>query len=338
MTGQPLIRVRNLKKYFPVTKGILFKRHVGDVHAVDDISFDINRGETLGMVGESGCGKSTTGRTVLYLDRPTSGTIEYDGVDLSQLSGKEMKSYRTRMQIIFQDPYSSLNPRMTIENIISEAMVYHGIIAKSQRGARVRQLLQQVGLHQHFAKRYPHEFSGGQRQRIGIARALALQPEFIVCDEPISALDVSIQAQVVNLLADLQEELRLTYLFIAHDLSMVQHISDRTAVMYLGKIMELADTKTLYRKPLHPYTQTLLSAIPVPDPEIEAQRKITALEGELPSAVNPPTGCNFSTRCPFAMDICHRVEPAVQEVQPGHFSACHLNNIARPDTSAKSGS
>ncbi len=324
MNNQTLIKVRGLKKYFPITLGIVARRHVGNVKAVDGISFDIKRGETLGLVGESGCGKSTTGRTILNLYKPTSGSVVYKDTDLALLSRRKMVKYRQHLQIIFQDPYASLNPRMTVGNIISEAMIYHGIVAKSERQDRVEELLKLVGLRTYFIKRYPHEFSGGQRQRIGIARALALDPEFIVCDEPISALDVSIQAQVVNLMEDLQEQLGLTYLFIAHDLSMVRHISDRIAVMYLGKIMELTDKDSLYRDPKHPYTQALLSAIPIPDPVIEEKREKIVLKGDVPNPADPPKGCNFSTRCPKVMDICRKREPEYRELTSGHFASCHL--------------
>jgi oligopeptide transport system ATP-binding protein len=325
MKDEALVKVRNLQKYFPITKGVIARRHVGDVKAVDGISFDVFKGETLGLVGESGCGKSTTGRTILNLHQATGGSVEFDGVDLTGLSKKEMIKYRKSLQMIFQDPYASLNPRMTIGNIISEAMIHHKIIPRSNRQARVEELLELVGLRTYFIKRYPHEFSGGQRQRIGIARALALNPEFIVCDEPISALDVSIQAQVVNLLQDLQGRLGLTYLFIAHDLSMVRHISDRIAVMYLGKIVELTDKESLYAQPLHPYTEALLSAVPIPDPKVESDRERIILQGDVPSPSNPPKGCNFSTRCPKVMDKCRNVEPEYREVKPGHFAACHLN-------------
>lgn len=319
-----LIKVRNLKKYFPIKKGIVFQKRVGDVKAVDDISFEIYRGETLGLVGESGCGKTTAGRTMIRLIEPTGGTVFYDGIDLGELTTDELRKYRTKLQIIFQDPYASLNPRMTVGNIIGEAMIYHGIISKKDKDKRVEELLAMTGLNLGCASRYPHEFSGGQRQRIGIARALALQPEFIVCDEPISALDVSIQAQVVNLLKSLQEELGLTYLFIAHDLSMVRHISDRVAVMYLGKIVEITESKLLYRNPLHPYSQALLSAVPIPDPEIEEKREYAVLEGDVPNPANPPLGCNFNTRCPYAFERCFHEEPELMEVDRGHRVACHL--------------
>lgn len=319
-----LLSVRNLVKYFPITRGIIFQKQIGAVHAVDDISFDIQRGETLGLVGESGCGKSTTGRTILQLYRPTSGQVLFDGVDLVQLKGNDLRKMRRRMQMIFQDPYASLNPRMTVGEIIGEPLLIHGVAKGKAIQERVEQLLELVGLNPAFANRYPHEFSGGQRQRIGVARALALQPDLIVCDEPISALDVSIQAQVVNLLEDLQHQFGLTYLFIAHDLSMVRHISDRVAVMYLGVLVELADRNELYNNPLHPYTQALLSAVPIPDPFVEERRRRIILEGDVPSPVNPPSGCRFRTRCKFAKDLCSEVKPEWRELQPGHFVACHF--------------
>lgn len=319
-----LLQVKNLKEYFPIYRGV-FQRKVGDVRAVDGISFDVYRGETLGLVGESGCGKSTTGRTILQLYKPTAGSVIFDGVDLVTLKGEEMRHMRQRIQMIFQDPYASLNPRMTVGEIIGEPiMVHESAVTAREIEERVASLLNKVNLNPAFASRYPHEFSGGQRQRIGIARALALKPDFIVCDEPISALDVSIQAQVVNLLEDMQQELGLTYLFIAHDLSMVKHISDRIAVMYLGVVMELADRATLYADPLHPYTQALLSAVPIPDPRLEAQRRRTILEGDVPSPVNPPSGCRFRTRCPIAeIGLCDLSQPEFREVKPGHFVACH---------------
>ena len=319
-----LISVQNLKKYFPIRQGAVFRRHVGDVKAVDDVSFEIYEGETLGLVGESGCGKTTVGRTLLRLHEPTGGKVMFDGQDITRLSPSELRAARRKMQMIFQDPYASLNPRMTVGNIISEPMIYHRIINRADRDERVRELLELVGLRAYFAKRYPHEFSGGQRQRIGIARSLGLEPSFIVCDEPISALDVSIQAQIVNLLEELQDTLGLTYLFIAHDLSMVRHISDRIAVMYLGKIVELTDRNELYRNPLHPYTKALLSAVPIPDPVIEEQREVIELEGDVPSPSNPPKGCNFNTRCPLAEAHCFEAEPPMIEVSPGHRVACHL--------------
>jgi oligopeptide transport system ATP-binding protein len=322
--GQDLLmRVRGLKMYFPIRRGVLQKK-VGDVKAVDGLDFDIYTGETLGLVGESGCGKSTTGRSILQLYRPTAGEVDFGGKDLTKLKGEDLRKQRRQMQMIFQDPYASLNPRMTVGSIVSEPLEVHNIGNKSERVDRVRELLQVVGLNPYFINRYPHEFSGGQRQRIGVARALAVNPSFIVCDEPISALDVSIQAQVINLLEDLQEKFNLTYLFIAHDLSVVRHISDRIAVMYLGKIMELADRDELYANPMHPYTQALLSAVPIPDPVIEEKRKRIILEGDVPSPANPPKGCNFSTRCPKAMDVCREQEPVFKDYGNGHFAACWL--------------
>ncbi len=318
-----LIKVEHLKKYFPITRGIIFSRHVGDVKAVDDVSFDVYKGETLGLVGESGCGKTTVGRTVIQLYRPTAGSVYYEGKDLTKMGGNELRAMRRKMQIIFQDPYASLNPRLTVGSIIGEPLEIHHILQGKAMRERVEQLLELVGLNPYFINRYPHEFSGGQRQRIGIARALALEPEFIVCDEPISALDVSIQAQVVNLLEELQDKLGLTYLFIAHDLSMVRHISDRVAVMYLGKIVELSDRNTIYNNPLHPYTEALLSAVPIPDPVVEEKRQRIILEGDVPSPANPPPGCNFNTRCPKVMDICREVDPEYREVEKGHWVACH---------------
>lgn len=321
---QVLVRVENLHKYFPITRGIIIQRQVGAIKAVDGVSFDIYRGETLGLVGESGCGKSTTGRTVLQLYRPTSGQVYYEGESLVDMQGETLRRQRRKMQMIFQDPYASLNPRMTVGSIISEPLEVHGVAGGKERQDRVQELLKLVGLNPYFVNRYPHEFSGGQRQRIGVARALALNPSFIVCDEPISALDVSIQAQVVNLLEDLQSELGLTYLFIAHDLSMVRHISDRVAVMYLGKIVELTDRDTLYASPKHPYTEALLSAVPIPDPEVEEKRERIILKGDVPSPANPPQGCNFNTRCPKVMPVCYEVDPEFKEIAPGHWCACHL--------------
>jgi len=319
-----LMRVENLVKHFPITQGIIVQKQVGAVHAVDDVSFNVYQGETLGLVGESGCGKSTTGRTILQLYRPTSGSVTFDGVDLVHLKGEELRLMRRKMQMIFQDPYASLNPRMTVGEIVGEPLVVHKVASQKEIDERVENLLSLVGLNPAFASRYPHEFSGGQRQRIGVARALALQPSFIVCDEPISALDVSIQAQVVNLLEDLQKQFNLTYLFIAHDLSMVRHISNRIAVMYLGIIVELADREELYLKPLHPYTQALLSAVPIPDPVADAKRARVILKGDVPSPVNPPSGCRFRTRCPIAEDICAEQKPDFREAKPGHFVACHF--------------
>lgn len=321
---ETLLRVDHLVKHFPINRGIILMKQVGAVHAVDDVSFDIRRGETLGLVGESGCGKSTTGRTILQLYRPTSGHVYYDDQDLAALKGEELRKMRRKMQMIFQDPYASLNPRMTVGQIIGEPLIIHKVAEGNEVEERVDHLLELVGLNPAFSNRFPHEFSGGQRQRIGVARALALQPDLIICDEPISALDVSIQAQVVNLLEDLQKEFNLTYLFIAHDLSMVRHISDRVAVMYLGIIVELASRKDLYGNPLHPYTQALLSAVPIPDPVAEEKRKRIILQGDVPSPVNPPSGCRFRTRCPLAVEICKEQKPEFREIQPDHFVACHL--------------
>jgi oligopeptide transport system ATP-binding protein len=316
-----LLRVENLVKHFPIRRGV-FQKQVGAVRAVDDVSFEVRRGETLGLVGESGCGKSTTGRAILQLYRPTSGSVYYDGMDLVKLKGEDLRKMRRKMQMIFQDPYASLNPRMTVGEIIREPLIVHNISTEAEGNERVKELLELVRLNPSFATRYPHEFSGGQRQRIGIARSLALQPSFIVCDEPISALDVSIQAQVVNLLEELQEKFGLTYLFIAHDLSVVRHISDRVAVMYLGVVVEMTTRNELYRNPLHPYSQALLSAVPIPDPVKEATRQRTILVGDVPSPVNPPSGCRFRTRCPIAEPICAEKRPEFREVKPGHYVAC----------------
>ena len=319
-----LLRVENLVKYFPVGQRSLFGGGSKVVHAVDGVSFDLLRGETLGLVGESGCGKSTTGRTIMQLYRPTSGSVIFDGVDLVQLKGDELRKFRRKMQIIFQDPYASLNPRMTVGGIVGDPMWVHRVSqSKKEIEDRVRYLLELVRLNPSFINRYPHEFSGGQRQRIGVARALALQPELIVCDEPISALDVSIQAQVINLLEDLQKQFNLTYLFIAHDLSMVRHLCNRVAVMYLGMIVEIAERNEFYYNPLHPYTKALISAVPIPDPKVEKERKRTILKGEVPSPVRPPSGCRFHTRCPIAQPICSKVQPEMREILPAHFTACH---------------
>ena len=318
-----LVRVQDLKKHFPITRGILVQRQVGAVKAVDGVTFDIYGGETLGLVGESGCGKTTAGRTILCLYHPTAGQVYFDGADLTAMKREELRRMRRRMQMIFQDPFASLNPRMTIARIIGEPLRVHRLASGKAQVDRVQELLRLVRLNPRFINRYPHEFSGGQRQRIGVARALASDPEFIVCDEPISALDVSIQAQIVNLLEDLQDQLGLTYLFIAHDLSMVRHICDRVAVMYLGKIVELAKKDELYEHPAHPYTQALLSAVPVPDPAVERQRKRVVLEGDVPSPVDPPPGCHFSTRCPVAKASCFEVEPPWRDLGGGHFLACH---------------
>ena len=323
----PLLKVNHLKKYFPIYRGSIIQRHVGNVMAVDDVSFFIFSGETLGLVGESGCGKTTVGRTLLRLYEPTEGQIIFDGIDITSLGESEMRRMRARMQMIFQDPYASLNPRMTVGSIVSAPLEVHQFGNSKKRSERVDELLNLVGLNPDFVNRYPHEFSGGQRQRIGIARALAVNPDLIVCDEPISSLDVSIQAQVVNLLDELQEKLGLTYLFIAHDLSMVRHISDRMAVMYLGKIVELADRDTIYLHPIHPYTVALMSAVPVPDPEISQKRKRIILEGDLPSPANPPKGCNFNTRCWFAKDECYQLDPEFLEIEPNHWAACHFSEL-----------
>lgn len=318
-----LLQVRDLKKHFPIYRGV-FQRQVGAVRAVDGVSFDVYQGETLGLVGESGCGKSTTGRTILQLYKPTAGSVVFDGVDLVSIKAEDMRQMRRKVQMIFQDPYASLNPRMTVGDIVGEPLLVHSVATPQEVQERVKDLLNKVNLNPAFASRYPHEFSGGQRQRIGIARALALQPSFIICDEPISALDVSIQAQVVNLLEDLQKQFGLTYLFIAHDLSMVRHISDRIAVMYLGIIVELADRNTLYHEPLHPYSQALLSAVPIPDPVLEEKRRRVILEGDVPSPANPPSGCRFRTRCPIAeQGLCDVTQPEFREMKPGHFVACH---------------
>jgi oligopeptide transport system ATP-binding protein len=320
----PLVAVENLKVHFPITRGILVSRQVGVVRAVDGVSFEIRRGQTLGLVGESGCGKSTTGRAILQLLRPTSGRVLFEGTDLTTLGQHELRMLRTRMQMIFQDSYAALNPRHSVGKIVGEPLRLHGVARGRVLDERVCDLLGLVGLNPMHRKRYPHEFSGGQRQRIGTARALALNPSLIICDEPISALDVSIQAQIANLLVELQQRLGLTYLFIAHDLSMVRHISDHVAVMYLGKIVELADRVELFANPLHPYTQALISAVPLPDPGTERQRRAIILVGELPSPVNPPRGCVFSTRCPQAQDVCHQLVPEYREVRPRHQVACHL--------------
>lgn len=323
--GEVLVSIRGLKKYFPITKGIIFQRHVGDIKAVDGLSFDIMRGETLGMVGESGCGKSTTGRAILQLHKPTAGEVLFEGQDLVKLKGEDLRKMRRRIQMIFQDPYASLNPRMTVGNIIAEPLEVHGILKGKAAQERVQELLQVVGLNPYFVNRYPHEFSGGQRQRIGVARALAVNPDFIVCDEPISALDVSIQAQVINLLEELQQTFGLTYLFISHDLSAVRHISDRVAVMYLGWIVELADRNALYQNPLHPYTKALLSAVPIPDPAIEAKRERIILTGDVPSPARPPAGCRFHTRCPIMQKgLCDVQIPEWRNVGNNHWVSCHL--------------
>ncbi len=322
-TADTILKVDDLKMHFPIYRGV-FQRQVGAVRAVDGVSFNIIRGETLGLVGESGCGKSTAGRTILQLYKATGGNVHFEDIDLMKLRGEELRKMRRKMQMIFQDPYASLNPRMTVEQIVGEPLIVHNAATGKEIHDRVEHLLETVGLNPAFSTRYPHEFSGGQRQRIGVARALALQPSLIICDEPISALDVSIQAQVVNLLEELQEQFNLTYLFIAHDLSMVRHISRRVAVMYLGVLVELTERDELYLNPLHPYTQALLSAVPVPDPVVDAQRKRVILEGDVPSPANPPSGCRFRTRCPIAESICAESRPDFREVKPGHFVACHL--------------
>lgn len=321
--NKPLIEINNLKKYFPIKKGLLNKT-VGNVKAVDDVSFTINKGETLGLVGESGCGKTTTGRTIIKLYEPTAGEIIFNGTDIAKYTPKQMQEYRRKMQMIFQDPYASLNSRMTVGDIIGEAIDIHNLMKGKERQERIHYLLNRVGLNSDHANRYPHEFSGGQRQRVGIARALAVEPEFIICDEPISALDVSIQAQVVNMLEELQEDLGLTYLFIAHDLSMVKHISNRIGVMYLGKLVEIGDSNEVYTNPLHPYTQALLSAIPVPDPDEAAANQRIVLEGDIPSPIDPPPGCRFKNRCRYAKSICSEVDPEMKDLGGGHFAACHL--------------
>lgn len=329
--GESLLEIDNLTMHFPLTQGIIFQRQVGAVKAVDGVSFNVLRGETLGLVGESGCGKSTTGRAILQLYKPTDGKVVYDGKNLVELDGGQMRRMRRYLQMIFQDPYASLNPRMTVGSIISEPMQIHNLVPRGQRNERVQELLETVGLNPYFANRYPHEFSGGQRQRIGVARALAANPEFIVCDEPVSALDVSIQAQIINLMEDLQEEFDLTYLFIAHDLSVVRHISDRIIVMYLGKFMELADRDALYDDPLHPYTKALLSAVPIPDPVVERRRERIILTGDVPSPINPPSGCVFHTRCPYRMPVCSEKVPMFVDQGGGHFVACHLYAGCTPE-------
>jgi oligopeptide transport system ATP-binding protein len=321
-TGDTLVSVEALKVYFPVS-GILPFRRTAEIRAVDDVSLTVRRGETLGLVGESGSGKSTLGRTIIRLGNPTSGRVTYDGIDLSTLGSGRLREMRRRFQIIYQDPYASLDPRMTVKRIVSEPLIVHGTVRGRQgRRDRVAEVLTMVGLDPSMADRYPHEFSGGQRQRIGIARAMAAQPEFVVADEPISALDVSIQAQIINLMIDLKTQFDLTFLFIAHDLSVVRHISDRIAVMYLGKLMEVADRDELFLNPLHPYTQALFSAAPIPDPDIERTRQRVILQGDIPSPANPPSGCVFRTRCPIATDECSREVPALREIKPGHFAAC----------------
>ncbi|SET83293.1 peptide/nickel transport system ATP-binding protein/oligopeptide transport system ATP-binding protein [Oceanobacillus limi] len=318
---KPILEVNGLKKYFDI-KGGIFGRSVGSVKAVDDVSFTVQEGEILGIVGESGCGKSTTGKSILRLIEPTEGEVKFEDKDITQLSGEDMRKLRRNMQIIFQDPYASLNPRHTVEKIISEPLLIHGMTDAKERKDRVKELLEVVGLSGYHASRYPHQFSGGQRQRIGIARALANNPKLIICDEPVSALDVSVQSQILNLMEKLRDQFNLTYVFIAHDLSVVKHISDRVGVMYLGRMVELTEKDKLYDDPKHPYTKALLSAVPLPDPDIEKDRVI--LEGDVPSPSNPPTGCAFHTRCPLAMDICKEVRPQFEEIEDNHFVACHL--------------
>jgi oligopeptide transport system ATP-binding protein len=317
-----LLRVAGLRMHFPIMRGVLFQRQVGAVRAVDGLDFFVRKGETLGLVGESGCGKSTAGRAILQLYKPTAGKVVFKGENIVQLPREQMRHLRRQMQMIFQDPYASLNPRQTVADIIGEPIKVHGLAKGKDLQERVLELLRRVGLNPYHANRYPHEFSGGQRQRIGIARALGVEPEFIVADEPISALDVSIRAQIINLMEDLQAEFGLTYLFIAHDLSVVRHISDRVAVMYLGKIVELADRTELYANPMHPYTEALLSAVPIPDPMAEMQRQRIILTGDVPSPINPPRGCHFHTRCPLAIAACREIDPPLQEKSPGHWAAC----------------
>ncbi|RJP84052.1 MAG: ABC transporter ATP-binding protein [Desulfobacteraceae bacterium] len=326
---EPLIQVKNLTKIFPLYRGAIFRKKLGDLKAVDNVSFDIRRGETLGLVGESGCGKTTTGRTILQLERPTSGAVIYDGRDITMFGKAETRRLRRHIQIIYQDPFGSLNPRMKIGDIVGEPLrIHHMAGSPAEYADAVENLLEVVGINAAMAGRYPHEFSGGQRQRIGIARALAVKPDFIVCDEPVSALDVSIQAQIINLLEDLQERFNLTYLFIAHDLAVVRHISDRIAVMYLGEIVEIADRQDLYRNPGHPYTRALLSAVPIPDPEIEKTREHVMIKGEVPGLLSMPQGCRFHPRCPFMMDICRNLRPVLETVNgSGHKVACHLKSL-----------
>ncbi len=334
--GETLLEVNDLVMHFPLTRGIILQRKVGAVQAVDGVSFVVKKGETLGLVGESGCGKSTTGRAILQLYKPTAGEVIFQGRDLTKLDAGDMRKMRRHLQMIFQDPYASLNPRMTVGSIISEPMQIHNLVDRGHRNQRVQELLETVGLNPYFANRYPHEFSGGQRQRIGVARALAANPAFIVADEPVSALDVSIQAQIVNLLEDLQEQFNLTYLFIAHDLSVVKHISDRVAVMYLGKIVELASRDTIYEEPLHPYTKALLSAVPIPDPVIEKKRERIILTGDVPSPINPPSGCHFHTRCQYAIKgVCDVEEPVFEDKGSNHFVACHLYTAESPNAEIK---
>jgi oligopeptide/dipeptide ABC transporter ATP-binding protein len=319
--GDPLIEVRSLKKYFPIRKGLL-QREAGRVHAVDDVTFAVREGETLGLVGESGCGKSTLGRTIVRLLEPTDGSVIFEGRDISSLGARAMRPLRRQMQMVFQDPYASLNPRKRVGSIIGTPLKIHGV-AQSERRQRVQELLETVGLSPEHYNRFPHEFSGGQRQRIGVARALALHPKLVVADEPVSALDVSIQSQMLNLLDDLQKELRLTYIFIAHDLGVVRHVSNRIAVMYLGKLVELSPAEELYQRPIMPYTEALLSAVPIPDPDLSKQRERIVLEGDVPSPINPPSGCRFHPRCRYMTDICREVEPPLVDYGNGHLAACH---------------
>jgi oligopeptide transport system ATP-binding protein len=327
--NDPIIKVKNLTKAFPVYRGAIFKRKLGDMKAVDSVSFDIQKGKTLGLVGESGCGKTTTGRAILHLEKPTSGQVIFKGQDITRLGKYDLRKLRRDIQIIYQDPFGSLNPRMKIRDIVGEPLRIHSMAgSRAQYLDQVGHLLEVVGLSQAMAGRYPHEFSGGQRQRIGIARALAVKPDFIVCDEPVSALDVSIQAQIINLLKDLQEKFNLTYLFIAHDLAVVRHISDRIAVMYLGQIVEIADSRDLYQNPGHPYTKALLAAAPIPDPEKEQAREHMMLSGEVPGLLNIPKGCRFHPRCPFVEDVCKESRPGLETVSPsGHKVACHLTSL-----------
>ncbi len=334
--GQALLHAEGVRKYFPIKKGIVIQREIARVHAVDDVSFDIRAGETLGLVGESGCGKSTLGRCIVRLHELTDGKIEFEGRDISGLSRRDLRPVRREMQMVFQDPYASLNPRKRVGSIISDPLRIHGLGDGKQVRARVQELLELVGLSPEHYNRYPHEFSGGQRQRIGVARALALQPKLIVADEPVSALDVSIQAQVINLLDDLQDELSLTYMFIAHDLGVVRHVSDRIAVMYLGKIVEISPAEELYQRPVHPYTEALLSAVPVPDPDLSAKRERIVLEGDVPSPISPPTGCRFHPRCRYATEVCAAEEPPLIVHGAGHLAACHhpLNVASTPAAAA----
>jgi oligopeptide transport system ATP-binding protein len=337
--GQALIHAEGVRKYFPIKKGVIIQREIARVHAVDDVSFDIRAGETLGLVGESGCGKSTLGRCIVRLYELTDGKIEFEGRDISHLSRGDLRPIRRQMQMVFQDPYASLNPRKRVGSIISDPLRIHGLGDGKEVRARVQELLELVGLSPEHYNRYPHEFSGGQRQRIGVARALALRPKLIVADEPVSALDVSIQAQVINLLDDLQDELSLTYMFIAHDLGVVRHVSDRIAVMYLGKIVEISPAEELYQRPVHPYTEALLSAVPVPDPELSAKRERIVLEGDVPSPISPPSGCRFHPRCRYATEICATDEPPLVAHGTGHLAACHhpLNVAGTPAAAAAEG-